>query len=236
MYFSALEFNTLTGYLQKKQILKLILKVGIYGFCYGCVIWQSNVCLEKYLSKPTGASLDIIDTQDVPLSFTFCEVVYNLNQNSDGRLFKQNIKHLKEIKLETKNSKLFLKLENETVNFNFIIQLPEPYLCREFKLPQLKIESIEVKHDAIDLNKNFHLFIHPGNMIAAKEFIIQYPNNIFHQFNDGYAKLKIESYDLSASPDVPCAADINYDECKFSKILEEYNKTMGCAYPIKRLV
>ena len=235
MYFSALDFTILTEYLKLKRILKLISTVGIYGVCYGCVIWQSNTCLEKYLSKPTGASLEIIDTQDASISFTFCEVVYNLNQNSNGRLFQKDIKYLKEIKLQTNNSTIYLKQENETINFNFIIQLPESYLCREFKLPQLKIESIEVKHDAVDRNNNFHLFIHPGNMITAKEFIIQYPNKIFHWYNDGYAKLKIESYDLSASPEIACA-DINYDKCKFSNILAEYNKTMGCTYPFKRLV
>ncbi len=200
MYFSALDFATATEYFKKKLILKIMFKVGLYVLCYGCVIWQSSVCLEKYLSKPTGASLEIIDTQDASISFTFCEVIYNLNQNSNGRLFQKDIKHLKEIKLQTNNLTIYLKQENESVHFNFIIQLPEPYLCREFKLPQLKIESIEV-----------------------------------NGYNDGYAKLKIESYDLSASPEISCA-DINYDKCKFSNILAEYNKTMGCTYPFKRLV
>ena len=233
MYFSALDFATATEYFKKKLILKIMFKVGLYVLCYGCVIWQSSVCLEKYLSKPTGASLEIIDTQVASISFTFCEVIYNLNQNSNGRLFQKDIKHLKEIKLQTNNLTIYLKQENESVHFNFIIQLPEPYLCREFKLPQLKIESIEVKHDARSKKKNFHLFIHPGNMITAKEFIIQYPNKIFHGYNDGYAKLKIKSYDLSASPEIACA-DINYYKRKFSNVLAEYNKTMGCAYPFKR--
>ena len=59
------------------------MKMMIYGFCFGCVTWQAVVCFQKYISMPTGAQLELVDTQDVSLSFTFCTVVYNYNQNSN---------------------------------------------------------------------------------------------------------------------------------------------------------
>ena len=209
------------------------MKMMIYGVGFGCVTWQAVVCFQKYLSMPTGAKLDLVDTEDVSLSFSFCTVVYNYNQNSNGRLFKQKIKQLKEIRIRTENGTIYLKQQNESKMYDFIVSMPEFYLCKEFPLPKTRISDIIITHNAEDRDNNFHLFIHPTHMINAQEFVIQYPNKIFHKYFDGNTILKIESYDLAVSPKIVCA-DTDYHSCKMEKILQEYNRTLGCAYPIQR--
>ena len=209
------------------------MQMVIYGVCSGCVTWQAMVCFQEYLSMPTGATLDLVDTQDVSLSFSFCTVVYNYNQNSNGRLFKQKIGQLKEIKFRTETETIYLKQQNESKMYEFIVSMPEFYLCKEFPLPNTRITDVIITHDAQDRNNNFHLFIHPTNMINSHEFVIQYPNKFFHKYFDGITILNIESYDLTASPEIVCA-DTDYHSCKMEKIIQEYNRTLGCAYPIQR--
>ena len=70
-------------------------------------------------------------------------------------------------------------------------------------------------------------------MIYKQEFVIQYPNTIFHKPNDGISKLRIESYDLTTNPVVTCG-NSDYHECKSDRIVSEYNKTLGCTYPLKK--
>ena len=210
------------------------MQLMVYGVCFGCVTWQAVVCFQKYLSMPTGAELELINTEDVSLSFSFCTVVYNYNQNSNGRLFKQKIKQLKEIKIMTEKESMYLKLQNESIMYDFIVSMPELNLCKEYSLPKTRITDIIITHDAHkDKDNNFHLFIHPTHMINAQEFVIQYPNKIFHKYFDGNTILKIESYDLSASPEIVCA-NTDYHSCLMEKIIQEYNRTIGCTYPIQR--
>ena len=231
--FSFLDSKNTLHFIKNKRMLKILMQMMIYCVCFGCVTWQAVVCFQKYLSMPTGAKLDLVDTQDVSLSFSFCSVVYNYNQNSNGRLFKQKIEQLQEIKIRTEKDTIYLKQQNESKTYDFIVSMPEFYLCKEFPLPKTLITDIIITHNAADRNNNFHLFIHPTHMINAQEFVIQYPNKIFHKNFDGITILKIESYDLSASPEIACA-DTNYHSCKMEKILLEYNRTLGCAYPIQR--
>ena len=212
----------------------MLINLLIIGLCYNCIAWQATECFNKYLSMPMEASLEIVNTEHIAISFTFCKVVYNLRHNSKGEYYNEEIEQLKEIKLMMNNETLLLKSMNGSATFDFVVLMPEPYLCKEFALPKKKISSIKVNHDAVFRNRNFHLFIHPANMIMIQEFVVQYPNSLFHSHNDGITNLKIESYDLTESRKIKCGAEVNFHNCKILKILEEFNRTMGCAYPIQK--
>ena len=215
-------------------MIKKITTIIVSVICYGCVIWQALSCYHKYVTKPSGASFDIINTKDVGISLSFCKVVDNLNRNYNGTMLKETIEPLVELNIKLENGTLYLKNNNETAEFEFITSMPEPYLCKEFKLPKKEILFIEIYHNAYDSrNFNFHLFIHPTNMIYKQEFVIQYPNTIFHKPNDGISNLRIESYDLTTNPVVTCG-NSDYHECKSDRIVSEYNKTLGCTYPLKK--
>ena len=233
-----IDFKTIVeNIVNKRKIVKKIINVSLITFCYGCVIWQAIVCYERYASKPTGAQLILTNNKEVSLSFTFCTIIHNLAQNSNGKLFNESIKYLKEFHILTsKNVSVnLLSSYNSSLNYEFVASIPEPYLCKEFPLPRQNIYQVKVAHEAGNggYDKNFHLFIHPTGMFLQTEMVVQYSNKIFHHAFDGKAELKMESYDLTNSQEISCGGE-NYHQCKLENIIKEFNNTIGCSYPIQR--
>ena len=215
----------------KKQWMNLILKMLIYGFCFGCVICQGQFCFQKYFSFPVGADIEIVDTKRVPISISFCKVVQSPFQNIGGRLFRERLTHLKALRVFTKNSTIDMFNETESALFEFIVSMTKPYACKEFQLPNETVTSVKVTHDAQSKKKNFHLFLHPSGMIQSPEFVQQYDNQYFHDYVDGNTIVKFETYDLTSSPKVQCKS-LDFHACKTKRIIEEFNATIGCTYPI----
>lgn len=201
--------------------------------CFGCVLWQAWICSSKYTELPTGAAVDVINTKDVSISFTFCMIVYNLMQNSNGRLFDTEISQLVSITAFTKEIPLHLVKEGQKLNYDYIALIPEQYICKEFPLPKTEIEKIEITHEAFLENSNFHLFIHQTGMFLNPEMVVQYSNKIFHKSFDGNVQLQLESYDLKDSTKISCR-DVDLHSCKMERIILEYNKTIGCSFPVQR--
>ena len=205
--------------------------------CSCCVLWQANSCYKKYASNPTGAQYSLASSKEVAISFTLCKVLYNLQQNVNGRLLNERVKHLKEIIVVTNNEDSFDLLTSFSTDlpltYEFVASVPEPYLCKEIPLPNRSIRKVKVVHNAYDKDRNFHLFIHPTGMFFHTEMVVQYSNKIFHHDFDGRAEVKMESYDLTSSPTISCGGDI-YHDCKMKMMIKEFNNTMGCSYPIQR--
>ena len=212
---------------------RLLLKMIIYGFCFGCVTYQAHICFLKYFSFPLGIELEYVDTKDVPISFTMCKVVHSANQNIGGRLFNDKITQLKELRVITKDGDILLYNGTFPLTYDFIASLQKIILCKEFKLPNKTISEVKVMHNAQDRDVNFHLFLHPTGMIQSQGLVYQYDNKIFHGYVDGFTEVKFETYDLTSSPKVSCK-NLDFYNCRTKKIIEEYNATMGCAYPIQR--
>ena len=229
---SLLNSISMTKKLQRKTF-KRIMNFFIYGFCYGCVIWQAVVCFDKYLAMPTAANLEIVSTADVSISFTFCKIVYDLNRNIHGSFFNTPLESLVEIQIFSNSQIIYLKKKNESVEFDYMTSLPNTYVCKEFALLK-KVEKVIITKTT-EKNNNFHLFIHPTNMINIQDYVIQFPNKVFHndEKRDGFTDLKFEAYDVTNSADFHCG-DTNFQYCKDKKILEEYQRVLGCAYPLQR--
>ena len=206
-------------------------------FCFGCVIWQASICYEKYASNPTGAQVVLTNTQQVGLSFTFCKIIYRLQENHNGRLFSENIEHLKELSIVTNNGSYdLLKDIQSPLTYEFVSSVPENYLCKEFPFPRENINRVKIVHESWwrdKKSKNFHIFIHPTGMFLQTEMVVKYSNKIFHKDFDGKVEIKMESYDLANSPEIVCGGE-NYHQCIIENIIKEYNKTMRCTYPIQR--
>ena len=190
------------------------------------------VCFDKYLSMPTGANLEIVDTEKVSISFTFCELVNDLSKNKNESFFNKPLESLIEVQILSNSQPIYLKKMNETVTFDFVTVMPNTYICKEFALLK-KVEKVIIKK--FGKKGNFHLFIHPTNLINMQDYVIQFPNKVFNNDDkkDGFSNLKFEAYDVSDSAQFHCG-DTNFQNCKDNKIKEEYLRVLGCAYPLKR--
>ena len=227
-------FSLISNWAKKKRVLNLLMKALVLGTCYVCILWQTVVCFQKYFSDPHGVELKMVDTKDVPISLSFCKVVQDHRENVDGLLFEQQLIQLKEIYVNTESGTTVLHSTTETVTYDFIVALDVPFLCKEYRLPATTISSVVVRHDAGQAkNKNFHLFLHPSGKFLASEYLLRYSNTYFHAQVDGVSKLRFDTYDLTSSPNIACK-NVDFDACKTLKIIQDYNNSFGCSYPVQR--
>ena len=69
------------GYIKHKNpstfLLFTIIGYTFKLFCFGCVGWQSYVCLDKYYSKPISTSVSYVSNEGTyPLAITFCKMLF----------------------------------------------------------------------------------------------------------------------------------------------------------------
>ena len=221
--------DVFTSILPNKKYIERFVKIVFFGLCYGCVFWQSVVCYDKYVSQPTGAQIDLVSSEIIPVSFTFCKTIYNLHAN----ILDEDIQLLQELDIIfNKEESQSILTSEELLKYDFVAVKDEQYLCKEIPLPKKNIESVKVVHSASSQNQNFHLFIHPQNMFLQAEMVVQYSNEYFHK-GDGQAMINFEIYDLSKSSHIQCVNG-DYHQCQMKNIIHEYNRTLGCSYPIQR--
>ena len=189
------------------------------------------------MEKPTKSKMVPTDNRHVGISFTFCEVLGRWQQNVGGKIFDQNLSYLEDLIIYTNVAEIRPLTLNTSFSskYDFVASRSETYYCKEFPLPREIIHKIEVVHNAFKYGdqKNFHLFLHQTGMFMHNEMVVQYSNLMFHERYDGRAVLKMDSFDFTESPSIPCS-DLDFHKCKTKRIISEYNKTMGCSYPINR--
>ena len=217
----------------KGKHFQKLLNILIMMTCFSCVLWQARTCFFRYNQQPTGSVLRLVTTEHVQLSFTFCRVEYALTRNVDGKFFNEKLELLKSMMVVTNNGSIDL-LKGVSLTYEFVIASDPRYLCREITLPKVVIHSIVIEHESYLKSKNFHLFIHPSGMFIFPEFVLKYSSRYFRGMFDANEKLSLESYDMSGNPRAKCTT-FNPHSCKNRKIIEEYNRTLGCSYPIQRL-
>ena len=69
------------GYIKHKNpstfLLFTIIGYTFKLFCFGCVGWQSYVCLDKYYSKPISTGVSYVSNEGTyPLAITFCKMLF----------------------------------------------------------------------------------------------------------------------------------------------------------------
>ena len=199
------------------------------------VMWQIYNCIHIFLDQPTTASMEIVNSQNTPLAFTFCKAMYGYKFN--GNFSSQMHKSIKSILVHLKDSDIEL-LEEKEFSFEFVSHIEKQLMCKEFVMPSQQISRIQLRRSAED--NNLFLYIHQPGMFYNEELWVDYPNYHFKvtltgMEPEGNRNVRIQrtSYDITTNPHMPCTA-ASYDKCIRKEVIHIYNKTLGCTFPIQR--
>ena len=196
------------------------------------VIWQIYNCVHIFLDQPTTAAMELVNSQNTPIAFTFCKTIYG--PKFDGNFSSQVHKSIKSMIVHLKE--LEIELVEEEFSYEYISFIDKQLMCKEFVMPSHQINRVKLKRSKGD--KNLFLYIHQPGMFYREELWLAYPNELFIVKGDaneenGNAKIQRTSYDITTNPHMPCTA-ASYDKCIRKEVIQIYNKTMGCTYPIQR--
>ena len=229
IYFSLLDLEFLTSKLKGKEVLNAIL----YMLSVGSVVWLLYEKIQIFVERPTTAIVEIIDSKDIPISFTLCKVIYG--SRFDGNFSRHTITNMKNVSIVYDN-KEFDFLDQKDLTFEFVSYLDDPMMCKEFDLANIDKDRIKFVRDALNEDNNLHLYIHQPGMFYIQEFKLKYPNRFFRtnkvDDTNENAKVLVESYDISDDPHFPCSSEI-HQECVKREIIRIFNSTYGCTYPLQ---
>jgi hypothetical protein len=201
-----------------------------------CQLWNYLII---FLTKPTTAAQELVKTSELSLAFTFCKIIFNTK--FDGKFDVENHSSMKNLFILNKNASFDL-LKNETFTYDFVSYVENPLMCKSFDLSYYHKNSINVVREFQRKkykkeNRNLHLYIHQPGMFYIQEFGLKFPSEIFGlRLNDDSndnAKLQILSYDISMDPHLACSTK-NYHDCINKLIINTFNNSIGCTYPIQR--
>lgn len=241
MYFSFLDAKELLGKVKGRSLMMTILYIA----CIGLLIWQLWSYVKIITSSPTTASKKLVETNQLPLAFTFCKMFYE--KSFDGNFTSQTHTTLKNISILSKDSRQKLLIEGE-FSYDFISHVEHQLMCKEIDMTNILKEKVELTREYIEVNSredlksaeqndNFHLYIHQPGMFYRNELGLKYPSSKFAHSNfDNYnpqAKIQVNAYDLSLDPHIPCSS-VLYQECITKEIILKFNASFGCTYPIQR--
>ena len=147
----------------KKIACRKLIKTSIHVICYLLVLYQLVNCIQIYSSQPTAASMKIMNTSNVPVSFTFCIIFH---QGFDGNFDLYKLDMVKEFQISNTDGKTNLLAEKGTA-FDFVVYTDKVYMCKEIVLPLIKRERAYLKKLE---TKNLQLFIHQPGMFMMKDF------------------------------------------------------------------
>ena len=208
------------------------------------VMWQINNCVHIFLAQPTTAAVELVNSQNTPLAFTFCKIFYT--HRFDGNFSSQIHKSMKSLLVHSQGLEEELLKEKE-FSFEFVSFIEKQLMCKEFVLPSYQINNIELRktaEDNIELrsadDNNIFLYIHQPGMFYVEELLGVYPKEHFNVKGKDYeenqnAKILMNSYDFTTDPHMSCTT-ASFDKCISKEIIQIYNRTMGCTYPIQRYV
>ena len=230
---SFLDLQFIIAKLKRKELFNDIL----YILCIGSVVWLSYEKVKIFVQRPTTASLEMIDSKDIPISFTLCKFIYG--SRFDGMFSSHNLTNTENISLAY-DSKQFDILQKKALSFEFVSYLDYPMMCKEFDLANIEkhwIQFVRYFKSRSEQNRNLHLYIHQPGMFYLQEFRIKYPSKLFklnpNDKTNENAKVRFESYDISDDPHFPCSSEIHQD-CVNREIIRISNSSYGCTYPIQR--
>ena len=207
--------------------------ITLHMFCIGSVIWLLYEKIQIFVQRPTTASLEMIDSKDIPISFTLCKFIYGSRFN--GMFSSHNLTNTENISLAY-DSKQFDILQKKALSFEFVSYLDYPMMCKEFDLANIEKDWIKLVRDSNNEDNNLHLYIHQPGMFYMQEFRLKYPSRLFktRRYDDTNenAKVLVQSYDISDDPHFPCSSEI-HQQCVNREIITMFNTSFGCTYPIQ---
>ena len=233
LHFSFLDAKEFLGKMKGRKVMIFCLYIASIGL----VIWQLWSYVGIITSKPTTASKKLIETNQLPISFTFCEMLYH--KSFDGNFISQTHSSLKNISIINKDSIQNLLMGGK-VTYDFVSHIDKKMMCKEFDMTDIPKEKVELLREEVndsDKHNNFHLYIHQPGMFYRDEFRLKYPNSLFtlrrRDYHTFEAKIQIKTYDVTLDPHIPCSTDL-YQGCITKEIILKFNASFGCTYPIQR--
>ena len=219
--------------LKRKNVFNAIL----YLFCIGSVVWLLYEKIQIFVQNPTTSTLEMIDSKDIPISFTLCKMIYS--SRYDGSFSRHTLTSIKNVSIVYNNTEIDF-LDKKHVTFEFVSYLDYPMMCKEFDLANIEkhwIQFVRYFKSRSEQNRNLHLYIHQPGMFYLQEFRIKYPSKLFklnpNDKTNENAKVRFESYDISDDPHFPCSSEI-HQQCVNREIIRIFNSSFGCTYPIQR--
>ena len=94
-----------------------MLNVTLHMLCICSVAWLLTEKIQIFVERPTTASLEMIDSKNIPVSFTLCEFLYN--SKFDGKFNDHTLTNIENISVVYNNTKLEL-LDESDLEFDFI--------------------------------------------------------------------------------------------------------------------
>ena len=189
------------------------------------------------ISNPTTAPVKIIKSNEIPLAFSFCKFIYDTE--FDGNFSAHTYTSVNNISVLNGKSQIDLLFDGN-LTFEQVSYIENPLMCKEFVMPDKEKNLIKVIRKygiRQEENKNLHLYVHQPGMFYLQEFAVKYPNEKFAlRWNDDTnlnSKIQITSYDLSLDHHMSCSP-ILYQECITREIVNRFNASIGCTYPIQR--
>ena len=207
----------------------------LYFCCISVVSWQLYDKIQIFVQKPTTANVKLVESKDLPVSFTLCKLINKLE--FDGNFHKHTESSLKNITILYYDTDLEM-MENKKITFEFISMTENPLMCKEFDFTGLDKDAIRlVREIGHHIEKNLHLYIHQPGMFLYHEFRSKYQSDKFNFYDikdtSQNVKIEIESYDISNDPHLTCSF-IPHLDCTNKEIIQIYNSTFGCTFPIQR--
>ena len=216
--------------LKGKDVFKAIL----YILCIISVVWLLYEKIQIFVQKPTMATLEMIESKDIPISFTLCKTFYN--KEFDGNFNGHTLSNIENISVVYNNTKSDI-LDESNLAYEFLSYLDAPMMCKEFDLANIEKNWIKIVRDSNNWDNNLHLYIHQHGMFYMQEFKLKYPSNLFKlspsDKTNEFAKVLAESYDIQDDPHFPCSIEIHQD-CVNREIIRIFDSSIGCTYPIQR--
>lgn len=210
----------------------------LYIACCGLVIWQLWGYKDIINSNPTTMSQKLVETNHLPLAFTFCKMFYD--KSFDGNFSSATHKDLKTISISN-NDSIYELHSGGDITYDFVSYIENKMMCKEFDLTDMPKEKVELIRDGYkcntNQNKNFYLYIHHPGMFYKNEFVLNYPHRffclgIYDEYNPE-AMIKMKKFDFTMDPHFPCL-EVPYDDCINKAIIMNFNASFGCTYPIQR--
>ncbi len=202
--------------------------------CVGAVVWQLYNSFSLILTQPTKIDLELVPSTEIPLSFSLCSTDYD---NSDDYFDDYYENYLE--KLTLFDGEIAHELVKDSkLEFEYFTYVDKLMMCQEFDLTKYRKTKIAIVRKIGDPNyKNLHLYFHPPGMFYLRQNGLLYSDTKFNP-QDAYgpnefAKISLQSYDFLADPNLKCSV-ASHQECIHREIINIFNSTMGCTFPIQR--
>ena len=236
------------GYIKRKRpstfLFFTIIGYTFKVFCFGCVGWQSYVCLDKYYSQPITSGVSYVSNEGTyPIAVTFCKMLFYSDITAEMSLKDIVIEDLftvagdyagnqgwsplyhngKFLDWNTLHNRRFTSFVGSNDTFRFCLSLQTENVNQLLISYRRKIQCNIMLPPYNRISYNLQIFVHGwGSFSMVKYEIPLRDQNQVIQLNQEI----VESLSI---PSMACSAydNIMLDECLETKSVQYANTSLG---------